>query len=382
MACSTFLLTTFPLAPKFYFLMQSLIKLLTSLGLGLLASASAVTAQEALHRMQTVKLELGAKQYIGALLAEDAENYVLLQRDGRMKVVSRAGSSAPRPLKNSFSPFSAQTMKESLRAEFGKEYEVSQTEHYLVVHPIGKAMQCAQPFEDQYINARKYFEIRGITAVNPDFPLVAVVLNTRHEFDRFLEKYQPENAHAQVLGYYSPRSNRTITYDQSNERSGPRNNIETLIHEATHQIAFNTGIHSRFSPMPRWFTEGLATMFEAPGVHSSVTHPNLQDRFNKKWLSYIRSQSRPGQSTGVLAELIGSDELFRANPEKAYGYSWALTFYLAETQPEKYARYVRRVSQRTHFRDYSSQMRIEDFITIFGSELTDLESRMSRFLLD
>lgn len=362
--------------------MKSLLKLTTCLGLSLLLLAQVSAAQEALHTMQTVKLERGAKQYIGALLAEDADNYVLLQRDGRMKVVSRTGSSKPKPLLDSFSPFSAQTMQDALRAEFGKEYEVSQTEHYLVVHPIGKGRQCADPFEEQYINARQYFEIRGVPTRNPDFPLVAVVLNTRGEFDRFLENYQPENAHDQVLGYYSPRSNRTITYDQSSEQSGPGNNMETLIHEATHQIAFNTGIHSRFSPMPRWFTEGLATMFEAPGVHSSVTHPKLQQRLNKKWFSYIRSKSRPGESTGVLAELISSDELFRSNPEKAYGYSWALTFYLSETQPEKYAQYVRRVSQRTHFRDYSSQMRIEDFARIFGNDLADLESRMSRFLLE
>lgn len=362
--------------------MKSFSHLIPAVGFGLLALTQAAAAQEALHTMQTVKLERGAKQYIGALLAEDADNYVLLQRDGRMKVVSRSGSSHPTPLLDSFSPFSSQTMMETLRAEFGKEYEVSQTEHYLVVHPIGKARQCADPFEEQYINARQYFELRGVPTRNPDFPLVAVVLNTRGEFDRFLKNYQPENAHDQVLGYYSPRSNRTITYDQSNERSGQRSNIDTLIHEATHQIAFNTGIHSRFSPMPRWFTEGLATMFEAPGVHSSVTHPNLQQRFNKKWLSYFRSKIRPGESNGALAELISSDELFRSNPERAYGYSWALTFFLAETQPEKYAQYVRRVSQRTQFRDYSSQMRIEDFASIFGNDLADLEARMSRFLLE
>jgi hypothetical protein len=357
-------------------------QLLPAVSLVLFALTQAVAAQDALHAMQTVKLERGAKQYIGALLAEDADNYVLLQRDGRMKVVSRSGSSHPTPLLDSFAPFTAQAMQQALKAEFGKEYEVSQTEHYLVVHPIGKARQCAEPFEEQYINARQYFEIRGVPTRNPDFPLVAVVLNTRGEFDRFLENYQPENAHDQVLGYYSPRSNRTITYDQTFGRSGERNNMDTLIHEATHQIAFNTGIHSRFSPMPRWFTEGLATMFEAPGVHSSVTHPNLQQRFNKKWLSYIRSKARPGESTGVLAELISSDELFRSNPEKAYGYAWALTFYLAETQPEKYAQYVRRVSHRTHFRDYSSQARIEDFARIFGHDFTDLEARVTRFLVE
>lgn len=362
--------------------MKRLMKLVASACLGLCVWAEAATAQEPLHSMQTVKLERGAKQYIGALLAEDSENYILLQRDGRMKVVPRSGSSRPKPLLDSFAPLTSQTMQESLRAEFGKEYEVTQTEHYLVVHPIGKAKQCAQPFEEQYLNARRYFEIRGVPTRNPDFPLVAIVLNTRREFDRFLENYQPENAHDQVLGYYSPRSNRTITYDQSNEPSGQRNTGDTLIHEATHQIAFNTGIHSRFSPMPRWFTEGLATMFEAPGIHASVTHPQRQQRFNRKWLSYLRGKTQPGGSTGVLAELISSDELFRSNPEKAYGYSWALTFYLAETQPEKYAQYVRRVSQRTQFLDYTSQARIEDFVRIFGTDLTDLEARMSRFILE
>ena len=362
--------------------MKSLSQLISAAGLGILALTQAAAAQEALHAMQTVKLERGAKQYIGALLAEDADNYVLLQRDGRMKVISRSGSSHPKPLLDSFAPFTAQTMQEALRAEFGKEYEVSQTEHYLVVHPIGKARQCAVPFEEQYLNARQYFEIRGVPTRNPDFPLVAVVLNTRSEFDRFLNNYQPENAQEEVLGYYSPRSNRTITYDQSNGHFGQQNNLETLFHEATHQIAFNTGIHSRFSPMPRWFTEGLATMFEAPGIHNSTTFPQLQQRLNKKWFSYIRSKCQPGESSGVLAELIGSDELFRRDPEKAYGYSWALTFYLAETQSDKYARYVRRVNQRTQFKDYESQTRLEDFIQAFGNDMTDLEARVTRFLLE
>lgn len=362
--------------------MKSLVKLVSFIGLGLNALLPAVMGQEPLRTLQTVKLERGSKQYIGALLAEDSENFVLLQRDGRMKIVPRSGSSQPKLIKDNFAPVSAQTMQDALRNEFGKEYEVTQTEHYLVVHPIGKSQQCAQPFEEQFINARQYFEIRGVPTREPEFPLVAVVLNSRDEFDRFLKNYQPENAQNEVLGYYSPRSNRTITYDQTSERSGGRSNIETLIHEATHQIAFNTGIHSRFSPMPRWFTEGLATMFEAPGVHHSVSHPERQQRLNSKWQSFIRSKSEPGDSSGILAELIANDDLFRRNPEKAYGYSWALTFYLAETQPEKYAQYVQSVSQRTRFLDYPSQKRLEDFVKIFGNDLADLEARMTRFLLE
>lgn len=346
-----------------------------------LSASGPVLGQEGLQSLQTVQLSRGSRQYVGALLAEDTENYVLLQRDGRMKVVPRTGSSGPNLIASGFNPFTPQMMTAALKEEFGLHYEVSQSGHYLVVHPPGKFRECGLPFEEQYLRSQQYFQSRGVATTNPDFPMVAVVLNTREEFDRFLEKYQPENHNPQVVGYYSPRSNRTITYDQSSPGGG-KQTFETLIHEATHQIAFNTGIHSRFSPMPRWYTEGLATMFEAPGIHNGAAYPGLQQRINGEWLSYLRQQTRAGETTGLLAELIGSDELFRTAPQKAYGYAWGLTFFLAELHPEKYAEYVKRVGGRSQFREYNSQERLEDFVRVFGSDLTELEARMTRYLAD
>lgn len=346
-----------------------------------LAGTSSLPAQIELQKLQTVQLARGSKQFTGALLAEDADNYVLLQRDGRMKVVARAGSSPPSLVAASFTPFTAQTIADALRAEFGRKYEVSHTGHYLVVHPPGKSPEHALPFEEQFLRSQQYFQLRGVATTTPEFPLVAVVLNTRKEFDQFLEKYQPENHNPQVVGYYSPRSNRTITFDQGENGRGKRT-FETLIHEATHQIAFNTGIHSRFAPMPRWFTEGLATMFEAPGIHNGAAYPGLKQRVNHEWLRYLKQQFKEGQGTGVLPELIASDELFRTAPQKAYGYAWGLTFFLAELQPEKYAQYVKRVAGRSQFLDYTSQQRLEDFVRAFGSDLNELEVRMQRYLAD
>ena len=40
---------------------------------------------------------------------------------------------------------------------------------------------------------------------------------------------------------------------------------DTIIHEATHQTAYNVGVHARFADQPRWLVEGLAMMFEAEG---------------------------------------------------------------------------------------------------------------------
>jgi hypothetical protein len=350
---------------------------LTLLGL----TIQVASGQSGVEKLQTVQFSRGTKQYTGALLAEDADNYVLLQRDGRMKVVAREGSSAPNLVAARFTPFTAQTIADGLREEFGRAYEVSHVGNYLVVHPPGKSRECALPFEEQFIRSQQYFHLRGVATSSPDFPLVAVVLKTRTEFDRFLQKYQPENHSPHVVGYYSPRSNRTITYDQSDSGRGGET-FSTLVHEATHQIAFNTGIHSRFAPMPRWFTEGLATMFEAPGIHNGAAYPGLKQRVNREWLAYLKKQAKQGQTSGVLPELISSDELFRSSPQKAYGYAWGLTFFLAELHPEKYAQYVKRVGGRGEFREYGSQQRTEDFVRVFGSDLVDLEARMLRYLAD
>ena len=42
----------------------------------------------------------------------------------------------------------------------------------------------------------------------------------------------------------------------------------TVIHEATHQIAFNCGLHTRYADNPLWLTEGMALYFETPDLRS------------------------------------------------------------------------------------------------------------------
>ena len=45
--------------------------------------------------------------------------------------------------------------------------------------------------------------------------------------------------------------------------------VSTIVHEATHQIAFNCGLHTRLSDCPRWFSEGIAMYFETPDLRSA-----------------------------------------------------------------------------------------------------------------
>ena len=87
-----------------------------------------------------------------------------------------------------------------------------------------------------------------------------------------------------------------------------RTNADTIIHEATHQTAFNVGIHNRFADQPQWLVEGLATMFEARGVWNSPSYHTLKDRINDGRLADFRAGLNKRQP-GTLANLVASDQI-------------------------------------------------------------------------
>ena len=166
--------------------------------------------------------------------------------------------------------------------ELGSGYEVTGTGHYLVAHPKGQRDKWAQRLEDLYRWFIHYFAVRGFEPATPPYPLVGVVCRDRDEFARHAAA-QGSPVTGGVLGYYSPTSNRINLYDMGGKDDAAhwQKNAGVLIHEATHQTAFNTGIHNRYAAPPKWLAEGLATLFEAPGVYDSHGHPRPADRVNR-----------------------------------------------------------------------------------------------------
>ena len=108
-----------------------------------------------------------------------------------------------------------------------------------------------------------------------------------------------------IVGYYNLKTNQVNMYDLTGAESlrGPGNRrgsqreitqmlsqraavplVATIVHEATHQIAFNCGLQTRLSDIPLWQCEGMAVYFEAPDLTSSrgwrgigrVNYPRLE----------------------------------------------------------------------------------------------------------
>jgi hypothetical protein len=330
----------------------------------------------------TIKVLVGKRTFVGKVIAVDNELMVLLRRNGRMTMIPKKKIEAARTVAKGFTSQKADEIREQLMREFGNKYQVSITNHFVVVHPPGNFKTWALPFEKLYLRYQNYFASRGFNLDEPTFPMVAVVLKSRGEFDRFLESYHEANEN--VLGYYSPRSNRIISYDQTGGMAKDENwffTADTIVHEATHQSAFNTGLHTRFAPNPRWISEGLATMFEAPGVQNSMYYSKRADRINYGRLDNLRTMYEKDYVTDrMMASMIGSDDIFRVNPGGAYALAWGLTFYLAECEPEQYSAFLRADGRREDFHNYEGRDRLTDFIRKFG-KISELRPRMERFIM-
>jgi hypothetical protein len=345
-----------------------------------IVSGSSRCAAAGLQAGDMVEGRIHGRRVEGLLLGVGPLQVQLLGRDGWLWLLDPNQTGALSKTAASFRPYSPSVLRGELLREVGRDYDVSGTGHYLIIHPRGQRDKWDEHLENLYRSFIRYFKVRGFEPASLAFPLVGHVCKDRNEFDRLAKSQQIKSNG--VVGYYSGASNRITLYDMGGSTNSANwtQNASVLIHEATHQMAFNTGIHSRYSPPPDWVAEGLATMFEAPGVHDSSNHPDVADRVNRGRFRDFQLVVAPHHRPEILASIVASDDLFRAKPAEAYAEAWALTFYLVETQPRKYAEYLKRTASHRPFHQCTASERTADFAAVFGTDWRMLEARFLRFM--
>ena len=328
----------------------------------------------------TLDLVLDGTRVEGLPLSWSAKEINLLGRDGRLWTFAPSEAKDFHKTNDSFRGYSAAELRSRLAQELGKNFEISGTGHYLVAHAPGQGAYWSQRFEDQYRSFIHYFSLRGFRIAEPEFPLVAIVFRNQAELIRYSQA-EGTGVSANVLGYYSPVTNRIALFEQGGDRGSSdwQETAATIVHEATHQTAFNTGIHARFAEQPRWIIEGLGTMFEAPGFWNPSRFRAQPDRYNRGRLAQFR-QWLPRRPEGSLAEFISSDRPFFADMGAGYAQAWALSFFLVETRPRQYCDYLARVARRPEFQQYPPNERLADFTAVFGSDLRLLEAHFLQFM--
>ncbi|GIW94401.1 MAG: hypothetical protein KatS3mg110_2442 [Pirellulaceae bacterium] len=335
-------------------------------------------ALESRAEQWTFELQLGEQRLVGLPVGWSSQQIALLGRDGRYWSIDPRRITGYRKLAETFQPYAPAEMRSRLRAEFGPAFDVTTTTHYLVVHPVGDSQGWAERFERFYRQFVSYFRIRGWQAQEPQFPLVAVIFPDQTSYLNYTRRsglqLPPE-----VIGYYALDTNRVLMFDMTDLRAdGPSANLQTVFHEAAHQIAFNTGIHNRLSPPPRWVVEGLGMLFESPALWDPAVPSTLSSRVNRYRLERMRRYlvRRPA---GALAEFLNSDRLFKTDPDAAYAEAWALSFFLAETRPRQYVDFLRRVAGDRPSGTPDAAC-LTEFLESFGPNLPLLEAHYLRFL--
>jgi hypothetical protein len=348
-------------------------------------------SQEVVAQMDLVSLDLSnaktyllkttdGKRYAGRVDQYDRTGLVMTRRNGRIVILEPHEILSINKVADNFYPKSFEQIRDELQREFGSKYVVSATNHFLVVHPPGDYKKWALPIEQLFVRFCAYFSTRGCSVSKPEFPMVAVILRTKNEFARVT---RGRNMQPNVVGYYAFHSNRLFAYQQNlSWRSRSQNwsdTMNTVIHEVTHQVASNTGIHSRLAVNPRWVTEGLGTMFEADGVNNYFKYPDFHSRINWDRLRELRRLYDEGKVRGTVNELVIGDGLFNKDPARAYAVSWALTLYLAERNPHRYAQYLESLQRDEFTSSLNASNRMKYFYNAFG-EVVGVEAALKRFV--
>ena len=348
---------------------------------GIVAAVLVVVIQtRALAAEFMFRARVDGRMIEGRPLAWSDTQMLLLGRDGMLHEFNPKKAKEARKTSPRFFSYTASEMRNELQREFGSKFDISSTTHYLVVHPSGERDVWAQRFENLFRSFNHYFRLRGFAPEEPKFPLVAVVFRNQAEYFAHARK-GGQAMKPGTLGHYEPGSNRVYLFDSTggSDNGDWSLNAETIIHEATHQSAYNVGIHNRFATCPRWLVEGLATMFEARGVWDSRSYQTQSDRVNRERLRDFRAYAKR-RPEGSLTSVIASDDLFEIDTLAAYAEAWALSFYLCETRPRLYAQYLERTGGRQNFADYSAAQRLADFKAVFGQDLRLLENQFLQYM--
>ena len=317
------------------------------------------------------------KEMFGQPLSWDGSWMKLLRRTGQISTVKVVSKNQLVDTHKTFAGYTTSQMKKALQKEFGSKYEVTASSDFLVVHPVGKFETFGKPYTEIGDNFRRYFQSRGVKLSRPVTPMIAVVLNTRNEFDRMIAGHK--NLNSKNFGYYWSVSNRSFAYDRSDDTKEAFT-TQAIAHEATHQCAYNYGIHNRLHKPPTWAVEGLACMFEAPAF-SDRQKRSKADRVSTGRLRSLRRHLETGKVNNKLSEVLSSDNLFRTNSNLAYAYSWGLTLFLAETRPKDYVKFLQKDASR-NLSPKAGRDRLAIFAEVFGNDTRRLEADMLEFIAE
>ena len=335
----------------------------------------------------------GGEQRLAGRVVAEGEGGELLLEDvaGRMRQLSKGEVLVREDRRGSWQPADAEALGQLMKVETGSGFEVHQTEHYLLCSNCSEGYnefmgRLLETVYDQYF---QFWQKLKVPLQPPDRPLPVVLFQAESEFLAYAGRIHPETDFAGVPGFYSVRDNLVLVVDLTRDRalrdlSAVRKalsdrplQVATVVHEAVHQLSFNSGLQQRFADFPVWYSEGLSLYFEPPTERSAVlwSRPGqVSGRHHPEFLRLVQDD----ELSLPLADLLVNDGLFQSGDTAAAAYaeSWGLVSYLVKKKPAELALYAQRLQGLRPLRSVTAAERRQMFMECTGEDPSELAGRL------
>jgi hypothetical protein len=361
--------------------------------------AGFATPAAAIDRV-TMKRDGIEQELIGRIIVTADDGGVVLEaRDGLLWTIPPEEQVAKTSDAEPFAPYKPDELAARMLKELPAGFDTLQTKHYLICFNTSRAYAqwCGSLFERLYQGFTNYWSNRGFEPRAPDRLLVAVVFADRATYGRFARAELGEAVDS-IIGYYSKKTDRMTMFDLTGTAGnvGDRGSaaqitatlarpeafltVATIVHEATHQIAYNCGMQQRYADIPLWLAEGMAVYFESPDLDGGNKGWRTIGKINAPRLLIFRKylRTRPKDS---LATLIRDDERIR-NPKTgndAYAEAWALNYFLITVKGKQYQEYMKVLSEKKPLLMDTPEERVAQFEQSFG-DLATLDKEFVKYM--
>ncbi len=320
---------------------------------------------------------------------------LLEERNGKLHQISAKTIKSRDDAETLFSPMTSSELAIDLLSQVPREFEITETEHYVLCSNSAPEYVefCGKLLESVF---DQYFRFMGELklAVNaPVRKLPIVIFANPSDFQAFAKKQHPEISFEDTPGYFSVSDNQTLLLDLTGDRSirsatsirkrlaEKPLQVATLVHEAVHQLAFNSGLQVRMADNPLWISEGLAMYFESGVSRSSLLLSRtglVNPRHHPAFMKLVQDQ----KISGGLTSLIESDATFQSVEEMpaAYAKAWALTHYLFREEMIGMQKYLQTIAVRKPMVGLTAEQRTQEFQDAFGKLPDEMEREIVSYM--
>ncbi|MCA9153722.1 MAG: DUF1570 domain-containing protein [Planctomycetales bacterium] len=310
------------------------------------------------------------------------------------------------------------------------DMEVAESKHFVMLHDTGserhgrkrltRAEQRLELLETVYEAFLLRFYANGIELEVPQEKLKVVLFKEHKDYLHFATRLSPDLKSA--AGFFDGDTNTSVFYDQGStedfqalyelnkilakakedakkdrspnaadivrladtlallvEIERESLDIEVVSHEATHQMAANTGLFPRLVLVPTWVHEGLATYFETPNDASWSGIGAV----NQQRLERYRVLERDRVHSNI--DFIVGDQIFDfagslGETLHGYGQAWALTHFLMERHFAELMQFYQRLGQMPPEVVINQKVLQRLFWEVFGDNKDGLDAEWRAYM--